>query len=181
MSLCDAPHRCCVNFCADVEQESDQAARRFLPLLAATGRPLPPPPRTVVGPPLSRIETMPTRTRTYHLRGGTPSSLGTPYVAFRGNEKQCGGRRPERQSPGCATGRQGDRSMGSGALDEEVIVHSTDGKGSTGLTTARGDAAACDLLRIQEELVRTQIAPGRRAAASDRPARGALVVREDAP
>jgi class 3 adenylate cyclase/tetratricopeptide (TPR) repeat protein len=101
---------------------------------------------------------MPTRTRTYHPQAGTPSSAGSPDDGIGGDGEQRSGPRLGRRRAGGAAGRRGDRPDGRAVDEGLVIVLFTDVEGSTELSTGRGDGAARDLLRIHEELVRTQVA-----------------------
>ncbi|MEA2614788.1 MAG: hypothetical protein QOE72_571 [Chloroflexota bacterium] len=86
---------------------------------------------------------MPISTQTHCPQGWAPTSAGA-------RDAQLGGNGTPR--------RQGARPEGGGVDEGLVIVLFTDVEGSTELSTGRGDAAARDLLRIHEELVRTQVA-----------------------
>jgi hypothetical protein len=105
---------------------------------------------------------MPTRTRTYHPQAG-PSALGTPEVASRGNGNQPSGLLLGRPCAEGTAGWRNDRPEGRGQDEGLLIVLFTDVEGSTELSTGRGDAAARDLLRVHEELVRALRSPPTKA------------------
>src|SRR3979411_1518558 len=107
VSLCDLPHPCCVPFSATVggggglklPRRSSHASRRRFGASPTTAQ-------RVLGPPLPRIETMPTSTQTHHPQGWAPTSPGTRDAQLGGNGRQR---------------RQGDRPEGGG-VDEALVI-----------------------------------------------------------